>query len=67
MALVAVASCTHGIGLTELDQIIQQAWPKKRITLLDLGGHNYDHPITSLSSSSYYLKYLLYLVENAEN
>ncbi|MBP5297014.1 MAG: class I SAM-dependent methyltransferase [Bacteriovoracaceae bacterium] len=66
-ALVAVASCTQGIGLSELDQIIQQVWPQKRITLLDLGGHNYDHPITSLRSKSYYLKYLLYLVENLEN
>ena len=63
-ALVVVASCTHGIGLAELDQVIQQAWPNQRMALLDLGGHNFDHPISSLSSASYYLKYLLYLVEN---
>jgi len=63
-AVVAIASCTQGIAWQEIDKLIQTSWPHKRLTLLDLGGHNYDHPISSFASPSFYLKHLLYLVED---
>ena len=65
-SLVVVASCTHGIGFEELSENFARKADKhgKKIQLLDIGIQGSDHPFSSLKSKSFYLKYLLYYLED---
>jgi 23S rRNA (cytosine1962-C5)-methyltransferase len=63
--LLVVASCTHYVDLNELDVTVQNAAAKNNVSvqLLDIGLQGHDHPIQSLKDKSFYIKYLLYLVQ----
>lgn len=65
-SLFVAASCTHYVSLEELIETVNRAALKnqKKITLVDIGGQGIDHPTSTLTSSSNYLKYTLFYVEN---
>lgn len=58
------ASCTHYVNFEELDKTVQDAASKSNVSiqLLDSGVQGFDHPMTGLSDKSFYIKYLVYLV-----
>lgn len=63
-SLLAIGSCTHGIGHEELDQTVLKGFKDSpfELTLLDMGLQGVDHPISHLGDSGFYIKFLLYLV-----
>lgn len=58
------ASCTHYVSHEELDKTVQDAANKagRSLQLIDIGLQGHDHPMSSLSDKSFYIKYLVYLV-----
>lgn len=63
--LLAVASCTKNIELTDLDNLITKISNKENlgVQLLDIGLQDIDHPIKGLNDKGNYIKYLLYQIE----
>lgn len=63
--LFVAASCTHYVDIHELDKTVQDAAQRnnQKIQLLDIGVQGHDHPVTGFKDKSFYIKYLLYLVE----
>jgi 23S rRNA (cytosine1962-C5)-methyltransferase len=63
--LFVAASCTHYVNLEELDKTVQDAAFKNnlRVQMLDVGIQGHDHPIAGFKDKSFYIKYLLYLVQ----
>ncbi len=61
--LFAFSSCTHGIDHKDLDLLVLKNSSKysKKLQLVDIGLQDIDHPMTSLSDKSMYIKYLLYI------
>lgn len=59
----AFSSCTHGINHQDLDSLVTKIATRtnKKIQLVDIGLQDIDHPMTSLSDKSMYIKYLLYI------
>ncbi|OFZ14331.1 MAG: hypothetical protein A2X86_05660 [Bdellovibrionales bacterium GWA2_49_15] len=64
--ILVAASCTHGISLEELSKLISFEGSKanRNLAILDLGTQRIDHPISSLSGSAFYLKYICYHITN---
>lgn len=64
-SLIVAASCTQYISLEELDSLVNKAArdQKRKVQLLDLGIAAWDHPCSSLSSKSNYIKYLCFYTE----
>ncbi|MEK6626468.1 MAG: methyltransferase [Bdellovibrionota bacterium] len=62
--ILVAASCTHGISLEELSKLIGLEGRKANrvLAILDMGTQRIDHPISSLSGSAFYLKYICYHV-----
>jgi 23S rRNA (cytosine1962-C5)-methyltransferase len=65
-SLLAVASCTHGVSLDDLDGTVRAARLNQNMTcnILDVGIQSGDHPFSSFSSKNYYIKYILYAFKN---
>ncbi|MEH0859958.1 class I SAM-dependent rRNA methyltransferase [Halobacteriovorax sp. DPLXC-1] len=63
--LLAAASCTQNISMSELDQCVLKAANKIGVSvkLIDTGIQGLDHPISNLDSRSNYIKYLAYKVD----
>jgi 23S rRNA (cytosine1962-C5)-methyltransferase len=63
--LFVAASCTHYVDIEELDKTVQDAAFKNnlKVQMLDIGIQGHDHPITGFNDKSFYIKYLLYLVQ----
>ncbi len=63
--ILAAASCTQNINMSELDQCVLKGALKNnvKVRLIDTGIQGLDHPVTSLESKSNYIKYLAYKVE----
>jgi len=63
-SLLAIGSCTHGISIEELDQSVSLGFKDSpfQLQLLELGMQGPDHPISHLSDSMNYIKFLLYRV-----
>jgi 23S rRNA (cytosine1962-C5)-methyltransferase len=63
-AVMIVASCTHHVGHEELDKTVQEAAFKnsRKVHLMDLGVQGFDHPFSGFNDKSFYIKYLVYLV-----
>lgn len=63
-SLFIAASCTHPVGIEELDRTVQEAAFKNdlKIQLLDLGTQGFDHPSSGFKDNGFYIKYLVYYV-----
>ncbi|MBI2521566.1 MAG: hypothetical protein HYV97_14215 [Bdellovibrio sp.] len=63
---MVAASCTHGVSLEELSKLIgfEAIRANRTLAILDLGTQRIDHPISSLSGSAFYLKYICYHITN---
>lgn len=63
-SLFVAASCTHPVGIEELDRTVQEAAFKNnlKVQLLDLGTQGFDHPSSGFKDNGFYIKYLVYYV-----
>lgn len=63
-SLFVAASCTHYVSFEELDKTVKDAAIKNKVnvSLLDVGVQGFDHPFSGLGDKSFYIKYLVYLV-----
>jgi len=61
----ALGSCTHGISFEDLDGIVNEVKVKynRKVQMLDIGIQGGDHPFSSLRDNNFYIKYILYYVE----
>ena len=64
-SLLAIASCTKGVGPEDLAQTVLDGLNinGRRAQIIDIGIQGIDHPFTSFDDNNYYLKYILYWVE----
>ncbi|EQC43268.1 class I SAM-dependent rRNA methyltransferase [Bacteriovorax sp. Seq25_V] len=64
-SILVAASCTQYITIEELDKVVVKSALRegKKVQVLDIGLSSWDHPISSLSSKSNYIKYICYFVE----
>jgi len=62
--IFVAASCTQPVSIEEFDLTVQKAAERQGLNLqmLDLGFQSKDHPTSSLSSKSNYIKYIAYKV-----
>lgn len=62
-SMLAFSSCTHGISHSDLDSSMGRISQKENrvMQLLDVGVQDADHPMSSLTDKSMYIKYLLYM------
>jgi len=65
-ALLVCASCTHGVSLNDLSTIVNEnaVNQNRRCVLLDIGIQGSDHNINDFDNKGYYLKYLLFYLED---
>jgi len=64
-SILVAASCTQYISIEELDKVVVKSAIRegRKIQVMDIGLSSWDHPVSSLSSKSNYIKYICYFVE----
>ncbi|OFZ27153.1 MAG: hypothetical protein A2381_10890 [Bdellovibrionales bacterium RIFOXYB1_FULL_37_110] len=65
-ALLVCASCTYGVSLNDLSTIVNEnaVNQNKNCVLVDIGIQGCDHNINDFDNKGYYLKYLLFYLED---
>jgi len=65
-ALLVCASCTYGVSLNDLSTIVNEnaVNQNKKCVLADIGIQGCDHNINDFDNKGYYLKYLLFYLED---